>query len=472
MKRCSTGKFKNRPKSSVITLSDFMRIQKTIIPSKNSEMNRKEIDNALKTKNAFHIANFPDVTKKNQNEIDKENFIKSEMRRRQLDELEAQYQAHEKEIVNKRAKKINFEAQDDIKTFNSQLLLADVMKENEYQIKIKEQKKAMEKKINDRYYNAQLRQMEEYDKNEMIKEELNHQKKMKQMMVVNEQLEEQKMKHIQNYQEKKIEGIISKQNILDQIEEDKKKEEEKEKNKLKQRQEFIKANEELEKLKIEKRKKEIEEERKIEEYALKKQQLEELKKRVAKEKFDEKQKQRQKIIEDQAANLKKIKEKEEKILKKQIREAEIKKEIEEEIKTKRRNELKKQMEENRAAKRKANEEEKIKNKKDEKEFIDNWKERMKQLDQDEKEEKRQIRQRNKEVAQYQLKQAADKKQKAIEQFERRNDLAFQTRQLIKDEQDDYLEYVNEWINEYKKQGKDITPLILELKRYKKRNNLE
>ena len=97
---------------------------------------------------------------------------------------------------------------------------------------------------------------------------------------------------------------------------------------------------------------------------------------------------------------------------------------------------------------------------------------MKQLDQDEKEEKKQIRQRNKEVQQYQLQQMKDKKMRATQDFEKRNEIAIQTQKLLKDEHDDYFEYVTGWINEYQKQGKDITPLLLELKRYKKRNNLE
>ena len=467
-----SSKYKNRPKSSMITLSDFMRIQKEIIPSKNADQNRSEIDKALKTQSKFHITNFPDVTKKTQDEIDKENFLEAERRRRQIDLIESQYQQREKDLVNKKAKKNLFEGQDDIKTFNSQLLMADVLKEREYQLQIAKQKKEMEKKINDRYYQQQLKQMEEYDKNEMIKEEQAKEKKIQQFQIVEEQVQAQKMRNIQDYQEKQVEGIIAKQNILDGIEEDKKKEQEKEMQKKKQREQFIKANEDLEKLKIERRKKEKEEERKIEEYAIKKQQMEDFKKKVAKEKFDFKQAQRQKIIDAQIENLQKIKSKEEKILQKQIKEAEEKKEKEEAIKTKRRNELKKQMEENRAAKRKANEEAKLRTKIEEKAFIDNWKERMKQLDQDEKEEKEQIRQRNKEVQQYQLQQMKDKKMRATQDFEKRNEIAIQTQKLLKDEHDDYFEYVTGWINEYQKQGKDITPLLLELKRYKKRNNLE
>ena len=130
-----------------------------------------------------------------------------------------------------------------------------------------------------------------------------------------------------------------------------------------------------------------------------------------------------------------------------------------------------QMEESIAAKRKEKEEEKLRIKKEEKEFVDTWKKRMEQLNKDEQEEKRDVRNRNKEVAMFQIKQMNDKKDKAMKIKEHDVELAKTTKVLLKDEHDDYFEYVNEWIKEYQKQGKDITPLLLEIKRYKKRNNI-
>jgi hypothetical protein len=241
--------------------------------------------------------------------------------------------------------------------------------------------------------------------------------------------------------------------------------------KQQQKELFIKANEDLQKRKEERKRKEKEEERKIEQFAIKKQQMEDLKAKVAKDKFNEKQKQRQKIIDDQIENLRKIKSNEERVLIKQIKEAEEKKEKEEEIKQKRKNELRMQMEESINTKRKEKEEEKLKIKKEEKEFVDTWKKRMEQLNKDEQEERRDVRNRNKEVAMFQIKQMNDKKDKAMKIKEHDVQLAKTTKVLLKDEHDDYFEYVNEWIKEYQKQGKDITPLLLEIKRYKKRNNI-
>lgn len=40
--------------------------------------------------------------------------------------------------------------------------------------------------------------------------------------------------------------------------------------------------------------------------------------------------------------------------------------------------------------------------------------------------------------------------------------------MLENEQDDFLKYAETWIKEYHNAGKDITPLILDLKAYKKK----
>lgn len=464
-------KYSNRQKPATITLSDFMRIQHEIIPSRSEEENRKERDMKLKTQSQFKISKW-DNSSKTQYPSEKERFIADELRRRQIDELEAQYQAHEKDKIIRKGKQNLFEAKDDIKAFNATLLHSDVLKEREFQQEISKKKKEIEKAIDKKYDKVLKKQLEDYDLKEQIKWEEEQEKKADQMAIINEQLQESKIKNIKDYQEKAVEGILIKESIKRGLEEDKKKEEEIEQKKKEQRDQFVKANEDLEKHKKAKIQKEKEADRKIEEFAIKKQQMEDMRKRVEKEKFDEKQRQKQKIIEDQSERLSEIKEREEQILNKQIKEAEQKKEMEEEIKQKRIKELKSQMEENRRSKREKNQKQKEKMLREEKEFIDSWKERMKQLDQDEKDEKKEKRQKNKELADYQRLQEKERKNKAIKEFEASTKNAYQTKAMANEEQDDYLEYVEGWIKEYHKQGKDIRPMLLELKRYKKRKNLE
>lgn len=60
-----------------------------------------------------------------------------------------------------------------------------------------------------------------------------------------------------------------------------------------------------------------------------------------------------------------------------------------------------------------------------------------------------------------------KKQKAEEEFVREQEDAYKTKIMLNNEQEDFIQYAEEWIKDYYKQGKDITPLLLELKSYKK-----
>ena len=53
-----------------------------------------------------------------------------------------------------------------------------------------------------------------------------------------------------------------------------------------------------------------------------------------------------------------------------------------------------------------------------------------------------------------------------------NEDAYKKLKRLETEVDDFMKYAEYWISEYKKQGKNITPLLLELKRYKKYYSLK
>ena len=238
-----------RPRTATINLSDFMRIQKEIIPSKNALIERKNYDEKLKIASRGHILNFPDSNVKNFNEKQKEKFLRDEMRRRKIDEIEKEYQEKEKNLVNMKAKKMNFENKDDIKSFHSQLLVSDCLNERRFQEDIKRQKKEMEDNINKRYYEMEIEKMREYDKNEELKKKKEEMKKKERMKIIDDQIKEMKYKRIEEDQEKKVEGILMKEEIKKNLEEDKKREEEIRKNQKFQMEEFIKANEAIQKKK-------------------------------------------------------------------------------------------------------------------------------------------------------------------------------------------------------------------------------
>ncbi len=61
-----------------------------------------------------------------------------------------------------------------------------------------------------------------------------------------------------------------------------------------------------------------------------------------------------------------------------------------------------------------------------------------------------------------------KRNKGEDEFVKEQEDAYKTKLMLNAEQDEFLKYAEGWIKEYYNQGKDITPLILDLKSYKKK----
>ena len=477
----SNTKKKARPKSAkmgFINLTDLMRIQREIIPSINEEKNRQLYNQKLKEKSEAHILNFKGeglrVDKHSlgyYNDRIKNQYINEELRKRKIDEIEKEFAMNEKKTINDRAKKIIFQNLDDIKNFRGKMLLSDCMNERKYQQEIKRLQKATNDMVEEKYYEQSLENMEKYDKKEKAKKDLLNKKKKEQIKIINEQIEDAKIKKLQEYQEKEIEGFMARQDYLDGVKEDQLKAEQEKQRKNKLRDEFIQGNEEAKISKKNRMLKEIEDEKRREEFRLQKDRLEEVKKKKAEEIMKRQQNERQKMIDRQYEYLLGLQKKEEKILEKQKKEEDEKQELEEKIKKEKFEKMKKEMEDDR--KEQMAQKIKIKNQKkiDDNNFLDSWKVRMKQLEQDEKEEKLNKFQRNKEIQNYQVNQMKDKKNKEIIRKEKEKNINEETAKMLKKEKDEYMEYVLGWVEIYRQQGKDITPLMIEINKYRRRNHL-
>jgi hypothetical protein len=368
--------------AATISLSDFMRIRNTIIPPSNEEDERKGTDSVLKATSQQRMRNWPDsieMAKKNQLESRKKVFFEKEIEKRKIDDEEKRYQEMQKKLVIEKANKLMFDAQDPVKSFHSKLLMADVLKEREYQKEIIERKKEIEVTREIKWREMEQDKQREFDMKELMKAQDEKMKKQQQMNIINQQFTDFKIKKVKEYQDRVVEGEIIKQSARQAVEQEKHKEEDRKLKAIEQQSQFKLANAELEKLKDVKRQKEKLEEKKIEEFALKKQQMTDMRKRKEQEKIKEKQDLRQKLIEKQIEYLKNLKSREDEILDKQVKEAEEKKHKELLEKQRRITELKAQIEEDREHQFKRKKDIKEQGKKEDKEFVDLWKERMKLL---------------------------------------------------------------------------------------------
>ena len=94
---------------------------------------------------------------------------------------------------------------------------------------------------------------------------------------------------------------------------------------------------------------------------------------------------------------------------------------------------------------------------------------MKKLEDEEKKEYLERKERERLIVEYQKLQIEEKKKLAKNDFINFNEDGYKTKMKLQQENDEFLKYAENWIKDYKNQGKNINPLLLELKKYKKNN---
>ena len=379
------------------------------------------------------------------------------------------------DIIIEKARKQLFEEQDAVKSFNGKLLFCDVLKERDYQKEIFNRKKQINDIINKRFLENEKKRMDELDKKLEMKLILEDEKRKERMKVMKEQLQESKIKLIQDYQERLVEGRLMKINMEKALEEEKKLAELKEKRKKEAQKEYFEANERLRKERKAQQEKELAEEKKIELFALKKQQRDDLRKKVEDQKIKDKLAMHQKLIDVQLNNLIKIqKEKEEafnRAIEANSKAIEEKGEELEKLNLEKRNKFLQEIKEHMINSKKEKEEKKLKEKQEDLNYIEEFKKKLAFLENEEKNEMMDRKRREKDLADYRRLQTEEKRRTALKDFEQINEDNYKQLKRLEMEDDDFIKYAEEWVREYKRQGKNITPLLLELKRYKKNYSL-
>ena len=469
---------RNYKHPAYITLTDFMRIQNEINPINAEYENRKAYEKKLKKLSIAKSKNWKDsleMKKKNEFEMAKKRFLDDEKRRRQLDEEEKKYQDMQNDIIIQKARKQLFEEQDAVKSFNGKLLFCDVLKERDYQKEIFNRKKQINDIINKRFLENEKKLIDEYDKKLELKYILEDEKRKERMKVMKEQLQESKIKLIQDYQERLVEGRLMKINMEKALEEEKKLAELKEKRKKEAQKEYFEANERLRKERKLQEEKEKAEEKKIELFAIKKQQRDDLRKKVEDQKIKDKLAMHQKLIDVQLNTLMKIQKEKEEAFNRSIeansKAKEEKGEELEKLNMEKRNKFLAEIKEHMINSKKEKEEKRLKEKQEDLNYLEEFKKKLAFLENEEKNDMIEKKRRERDLADYRRLQTEEKRRTAIKDFEQINEDNYKQLKRLEMEDDDFIKYAEDWIREYKRQGKNITPLLLELKRYKKNYSL-
>ena len=460
---------------SVISLSELKEIQNIIDPAPTKEELRKSIDIKLRKISQEKIAKWKNSLQNENNlrlEREKNEFIKKERLRQKIDEEERKYQNMRYNLSMQKAREYLFNSKDLVKSFNSSMLYSDTLKERDKQIELNRSIKMRKEKDEQDWIKKEKEQMLAYDMKELEKKKLRRNKSEAEMNIIRNQFNEVKYKRLQEMQDNYIEGEIIKREARNALLEEQKKKEMIKLARIKQNEEFVKRNEELKKYLEIKKQKELEDDKLIEMHAKYKEDLENLKKRKEKEKFEEKQKRQQKLIDVQFENLKRIKEEQERKENKDVEIKMNKDENEEKMKIEKRNKILKEMEEQRLENIKRKEENKIKEKIEEMKEIEEIRKKINEEREKEKNEYLMKRKKVKDLHEYYKKQVEDKKKLAFNDFVFERQTGLYNKEMMNKEEDEFLQFAQENIKKYREQGKNIVPMLLELKKYKKNNNLQ
>ena len=466
---------KRKNSQSVISLTSLREIQNIISPVPTKSEIRKSVDDELKKLSEAKVSKWKNTIKnasKIKLEKERADFIKKETFRQKIDEEERKYQNMRYNLTLQKAHDYYFNGKDIVKTFNTSLFLSDILQEREKQMEINRSKRLQKEKEEANWVLIGKQQMVEAEMKELEKKKLRKIKSEAEMNIIREQFNNVKYKRLLEIQDNYIEGeIIKKQAKMDILRERKNKEMVR-LSQIKQNEEFVKRNEELKKLAEKRKQKEIEEDKKIELEAQKKEKMENLRRQKEQEKFNEKLKRQQKLIDVQYENLKRIKEEQEKRVNKDVETRRVREEFEEKIKIEKRNKLLKDIEAQRLDNLKRREEERLKQRMDELNEIEQIKKKIQEEKEKEKNEYLMRKQKVKDLHEYYRQQIEEKKKKALNDFiiEKRDGL--QNRDMINKEEEEFFKFAEEKIKSYHEQGKNIVPMLLELKKYKKNNSLQ
>ena len=466
---------KKKNSQTIISLTNLREIQNIISPVPTKKEIRKSVDVEIKKLSEAKIANWKNTLKNANNlriEREKNEFIKRETYRQKLDEEERKFQNMRYNLSLQKAHDYYFNSKDVVKSFNTSLFYSDVLKERERQIEINESRRKQKEKEEESWILKGKEQMIEAELKELEKKKLRKNKSEAEMNIIRQQFNNVKYKRLLELQDNYIEGeLIKKQAKIDVLRERKNKEMIK-LAQIKKNEEFVKLNEELKKEAEKKRQKELEEDKKIEMEAKKQEKMENLKRQKEQEKFEEKLRRQQKLIDIQFENLKRIKEEQENRINKDVEMKMVREENEAKLKIEKRNKLLKDIEEQRLANIKRREENKAKQRMEELNEIEEIRKKINEEREKEKNEYLMRRQKVKDLHEHYRQQIEEKKKAAFNDFVLEKKDGLQNRDMINKEEEEFFKFAEEKIKNYHDQGKNIIPMLLELKKYKKNNCLQ
>ena len=174
------------------------------------------------------------------------------------------------------------------------------------------------------------------------------------------------------------------------------------------------------------------------------------------------------MIDKQVEQLRALRDNQEQVLNKQVAEAEDKANRLYEEQQRRKFEMKQAIDRSRQLQVERNQKRKADELQEEKDFADFWKVRNQELQLAEQQERDEERQRQLELVKFLKGQAETKKTAAENQFRADNKASVEAQALQDQQEKNFYSYAERCIRDWEAASKNVKPLIIELKNYRKR----
>jgi hypothetical protein len=464
--------------ATIISASEFERIQQTLLP----ENEQRSADGGTRKKSQtramdLHLKsqaraktwdNTLEGSRRKKAEDKRKKFEAEELERQKVDAEEAKIQLDQRKATIDRANKLLYDESDRMKSFHSKMMVCDVLAEREAQVALKDELKKLEHVREDRFLEMEKQNYRKMLEREMKEKETKEELSRLASRAQKEQLAEYKEKKFREIEDQMLEGELLRRKAVEDLEAERKAERKRRGMAVQALSETQKANEYLKQIKAEDALRQQREEEKIQGYAQRKEKLLELRKQKEDEVFQQKQASRNAMIEAQARRLAEMASDEDQRIERQVAEKEeadenkrLKKEAarqrwEEDIQKSRVQQI--QRKQNEREREKAEDAETAK-------FLQEW---CKVLDRQEQEEVELKNQANRKLSQEHKKMVEIGRRKLEQDKSLEGEVALRAKRAIEADTIEFHSYAENCIRDYSAEGKNVIPLIKELREFRKK----
>jgi len=391
-----------------------------------------------------------------------------EFGRQKVDAEEAKIQLDQRRATIDRANKLLHDESDRMKSFHSKMMLCDVLAEREAQVGLKDELKKLEQVREDRFL-----EMEKQNYRKMLEREMKEKETKEELSKIaakaqKEQREEAMEKAYREIEDNMLEGELLRRKAVEDLHGERGAEKKKREIAVKAMDETMKANEYLKQIKAEDTLRQQREDGKIQAYAGRKEKMLQLRKQKEEEVFQQKQQARNAMIEAQAARLAELQNDEDERVESQVKAKEAsdeKKRLDKEELMSRWNE---DINKSRAAQIERKRAQREKDKGEDCEtakFLGEW---CKVLDKQEQEELEMKNAANRKLASEHKKMVEIQRRRTEDDKKGDAGVAIHAKKALESDTLEFHTYAEKCIRGYSEEGKNVIPLIKELREFRKR----